>query len=179
MSTLQFSLFFAALLIGYVLVHVRLGRFERYLQEVAGLKQLNERLERVAQSIERVRLERTEQALALLHEDLGGVAEACARVERAVRRSGENAPAAVTVAAPTSEPVSAPARVRDAVTDRLLALGYRNLRVLSDLANASLDERIEVTVECEKSQLSYKGKVVVQNGAVVDMQLQSVNQAFP
>ncbi len=179
MSTLQFSLFFAALLVGYLLVHVRLVRFERYLEEVAGLKQMNERLERVAQSIERVRLDRTEQALSLLHEDLGAVVEACGRVERAVRRNADSVVVPTVPVGTSVESTSIARRICDSVTDRLLALGYRNLRVLSDLTNATLEDRTEITVECEKRQTSYKGKVVAQNGAVVDLQLQSVNQAFP
>lgn len=179
MTTLQFSLFFAGLLAAYALVHVRLVRFERYLQEVVGVKSLNERLERIAQSLERVRLERAEQGLAQLHEDLIGVGEALARVERATRRSQELTPTVVASAAPVMLESQPSARIRDLVTDRLLSLGYGNLRLLTDLRDASLEDRAEVVVECERNHLGYKGKVVTRNGAVLDVQLQAVTQAFP
>ena len=38
MDTLQFALFFAALLVAYVLVHMRLVRFEAYLKEMSALR---------------------------------------------------------------------------------------------------------------------------------------------
>jgi hypothetical protein len=177
MTTLQFSLFFAGLLVAYVLVHLRLVRFERYLREITGLKTLNERLERVSQSIERVRLDRTEQGLAQLHDDLTAVVDGQARLERALRRADQ--PPAPVVAAAVPVDATPAERIRDAVAHRLLALGYGNLRLLSDLTGASLEERTEVVVECERQHVAYKGKVVSRNGGVVDVQLQSVTQAFP
>jgi hypothetical protein len=177
MTTLQFSLFFVGLLVGYLLVHLRLVRFERYLAEITGLKALNERLERVAQSIERVRLDRAEQALATLHDDLQAIVEGQSRLERAMRRV-EAAPGPA-LAAPLAADVAPAQRIRDAVSHRLLSLGYGNLRLLNDLTAATLDERTEVLVECERNHIGYKGKVVTRNGAVVDVQVQSVTQAFP
>ncbi len=177
MTTLQFSLFFSGLLVAYMLVHLRLSRFEGYLKEITGLKALNERLERVAQSIERVRLDRTEQALGVLHEDLLSLAEGQGRVERAVRRV-ETAPGPTTAVAAVGD-VAPAQRIRDAVSHRLLSMGYGNLRLLNDLGSASLDERTEVTVECERNHIGYKGKVVTRNGAVVDVQVQSVTPIFP
>lgn len=177
MTTLQFSLFFAGLLAAYFLVHLRLLRFEGYLREITGLKALNERLERVAQSIERVRLDRTEQGLSQLHDDLVTLVEGQARLERALRRA-DAAPAPVAVAAVAVEATPAD-RIRDAVTHRLLSMGYGNLRLLSELGSASLDDRTEILVECERNHMGYKGKVVTRNGAVVDVQVQSVTQAFP
>lgn len=177
MTTLQFSLFFAALLVAYMLVHLRLARFERYLQEVTGLKSLNERLERVAQSMERVRLDRAEQALGLLHDDLVTLAEGQTRVERAVHRV--EAPPGPAAAATSLGDLSPAQRIREVVSHRLLSMGFGNLRLLNDLTTASLDDRTEVLVECERNHIGYKGKVVTRNGAVVDVQVQSVTQAFP
>ena len=177
MSTLQFSLFFAGLLVAYLLVHLRLSRFERYLQEIGGLKALNERLERVAQSIERVRLDRTEQGLAQLHDDLVAIAEGQTRAERALRRvETVPTPAALTAAVVETSPAQ---RIREVVAHRLLSMGYGNLRLITDLSTASLDDRTEVLVEGERNHIGYKGKMVTRNGAVLDVQLQSVTQAFP
>ena len=38
MTTLQFSLFFAAILVAYLLVHLRLVRFEGHLKEIVALQ---------------------------------------------------------------------------------------------------------------------------------------------
>ena len=38
MTPLQFSLFFAAILVAYFLVHLRLIRFEAHLKEISGLR---------------------------------------------------------------------------------------------------------------------------------------------
>jgi len=177
MTTLQFSLFFVGLLVGYMLVHLRLLRFERYLREISGLKALNERLERVAQSLERVRLDRTEQGLAQLHDDLVALAEGQTRLERAMRRA-ETVPTPV-VASTVAADATPAQRIRDAVAVRLMSMGYGNVRVLSDLTRASLDDRIEVVVECERNLVGYKGKVVTHNGSVIDVQMQSITQTFP
>ena len=52
MSPLQFTLFFVALLLGYVLVHVRMARFEEHLQKLAGIQTLDERLQAIEQRIQ-------------------------------------------------------------------------------------------------------------------------------
>ncbi|MEZ5965165.1 MAG: hypothetical protein R3F56_15130 [Planctomycetota bacterium] len=177
MTTLQFSLFFTGLLVAYMLVHLRLLRFERYLREISGLKALNERLERVAQSLERVRLDRAEQGLAQLHEDLVALAEGQIRLERALRRS--EPPSTPVVTSAVTADASPGQRIRDAVAVTLMSMGYGNVRLLSDLTSATLDDRTEVVVECERNLVGYKGKVVTHNGSVVDVQMQSVTQAFP
>ena len=178
MTTLQFSLFFVALLIGYVLVHLRLVRFESYLREITMLKTLNERLKGVAENLERVRLDRTEERLVQLHEDLLGVQEATARVERALRREAPAAPPMPVLSLPTFES-NASDRIRAAVEARLLALGYGRLRLLTDLSGATLDEAVEIVVECERDHMPCKGKVVTRNGMVTDVHVQTSAQMFP
>lgn len=171
MTTLQFSLFFAALLVAYLLVHYRLMRFERYLKEIAGLKLLNERLKSVSDVLERVRLDTVEERLGALHEDLGRVEGAVQRVERAIARP-------VVASAEASGP-SAGDRIRAAIEQRLLALGYGDLRILGDMSGVGGDDTIEVRVECEKGSMPFKGSVIARNGAVLDVRLRSVAQSFP
>lgn len=173
MDALQFSLFFAALLLGYVMVHVRLVRFETYLKEIAGLKPLNERLKAVSDSVERVRLDRVEDLLQQLHEDLEGLRTAAGRVERAVAQKGEATAPAIGGEGSPGE------RIRAVVETRLLDLGYNNLRLLTDVSKATLEEQVEVQVECERDHMLCKGKVSTRNGSVVDVQISSVAQSFP
>jgi len=178
MDTLQFSLFFAALCVAYVLVHIRLAKFEAYLKEIAGLKLLNERLKGVSDVLERVRLDRVEELLAMLHEDLVEIAGIDQWIEKMVGRSASAAPAAA-LGQRTEVESSAGDRVRAAVEARLLALGYGDLRILSELGGAQLDEQLEVQVECVKNHMPFKGTVVARNGGIADVQLQSVSQTFP
>lgn len=176
MSPLQFGLFFAALLIGYVLVHLRLVRFESYLREIAGLRQLNERLQGVSDSLKRVSISTLEDRVDMVHAELREIREAALRLERTFSER----PVAIEAPALTTEPTLSEAdRVRTVVESRLLALGYGSLHILTDLNTVSLDEGGEVTVECEKAQIAHKGKVVVGNGGVRDVRLQSVTQSFP
>ena len=173
MDPLQFSLFFVALLVAYFLVHLRLARFETYMREMAGIKTLNERLQGLVDGMERIRLDRVEEGLQQLHEDLVEVQDALQRVEKA-QRSADTGPVVI----PGVEP-SAADRVRTAVEGRLLTMGYDNLRLLTDLSAANLDEEVEVRVECTKGGMTYKGLVRTRNGNVLGMDMQSVSVAFP
>jgi hypothetical protein len=178
MTTFQFALFFAALLVGYVLVHVRLVRFEGYLKEIAGLKLLNERLKGVTEVIERVRIDRVEEALSQVHDDLVALQSALARFEDTVHRDIGQLAATPAAEAPREGPTSGE-RIRAAIETRLLALGYGDLKLLADLTDARLDDTYEIRVECQRDRMPSKGTVIVRNGAVVDVRLQSAAQSFP
>lgn len=174
MDLIQFSLFFVALLIGYALVHVRLLRCEQHLREIAGIRTLNQRLEAVATGLERVRIDRVEELLQLIHEDLRAVHRATTGVEEALGRMPAQAPGG-----PTVVPASPGERLLAVVETSLLQLGYQNLRVLGDLSRGSADGDTEVLVECERSGMPCKGRVVLRNGRVRDVQIQSAAQTFP
>ena len=75
-----------ALLVGYVLIHLRMVRFEQYLKEMAGIRTLNQRLETLAEALSRVRLDRVEQLLQQLHEDVRAVQRATSAVEETLVR---------------------------------------------------------------------------------------------
>ena len=175
MDTLQFALFFAALLVAYVLVHIRLVRFEAYLKEVSALRGVNERLQGLVDALSRVDLTPVEERLDLVHAELRRMLESSTRLEHIVARRREQ-PAAV---AATSSEASPMERIRALVETRLLSLGYHNLRILTDLSSATLAEELEITVECQKGQMVHKGKVVTGNGEIHDVDLQSIVQTFP
>lgn len=181
MDALQFSLFFVALLVGYVLVHLRLARFEVHMQKLAGIGALDDRLRLLVETIEKLRLERIEAHLERLHEDLQDLREATTEVQDAVVRI----PMATVVAADAGSPVVIPrqesegSRVLALVETRLLQLGYSNIQVLSDLSLARADGDVEVQVECERGGMPAKGRVQLRNGAVRDVALQTVAQMFP
>ena len=176
MSPTQFSLFFAALLIGYVLVHLRLVRFERYLRQISVLSLLNERLNGVADVLKSVSVERVEERIDLL---LGEVDRLRTVAERVEKRLAQPPVAAVAGPAPIAAESGPGERIRSAVERQLFSLGYRDLSILTDLSEASLAEETQVLVECTKNQMPHKGKVVTRNGAIRDVDLQSMARSFP
>ena len=109
MTPLQFSLFFVALLLGYILVHLRLLKFETYLKEMAGIKTLNDRLNAVANAMDHIRVDRLEEQLQEIHEDLEGLRRVTERVERAQRDVEHQHAGPVIIRAPSRPPATASA----------------------------------------------------------------------
>lgn len=188
MSTLQFSLFFVALLVGYFLLHLRLVRFEEHLQKLAGIRSmddrlrvLDERVQRIVEVVEQVRLDRVEGRLDRLHDDLEDLREATTQVRHAVVQIPVPVPATDGAGTPAPGVVveSVGARIAALVEGRLLQLGYGNLSILTDLGGARSDHDVEVQVECERAGMPAKGRVVVRNGSVRDVALQTVAAMFP
>jgi len=70
-------------------------------------------------------------------------------------------------------------RISAIVESRLLQLGYTRLKLLTDLSEASPDKDVEVQVECERGHMPAKGRVLVRNGAVYDVAMQTVATTFP
>tara|TARA_R110002073_G_scaffold110903_2_gene247353 strand:- start:1878 stop:2468 length:591 start_codon:yes stop_codon:yes gene_type:complete len=196
MTTLQFSLFFAALLVGYLLVHLRMIRFEEHLQKLAGIRAIDDRLrgidDRVKQLAEtsgKGNLDRVSAQLEKLHEDLEDLREATTEVRAAVVQI----PVPTVVAGVAEEGSSSdrssdrasrrresPAtRIIAMIETRLLQLGFHHLRLLGDLSGAQMADEIEVHVEAERNGMPYKGRVIMRNGSVHDVNLQTVVQAFP
>jgi len=184
METWQFSLFFVALLLGIVVLHVRVARFEEYLRELQGLKSIDQRIQGVLAAmpqLDKQRLDRIESALHRLHEDLEDLRETTQQVEHAVVQIPAPvvaAPIAATAPVVSTEATSGE-RVLAMVETRLLQLGYHNLRILTDLRGAVLDGDLEVLVECERAYMPQKGRVLLRNGSIRDVALQTAAPMFP
>lgn len=180
MDLYQFSLFCVALLVAYVLVHVRLTRCEERLERLNHLPSIDDSLRALLESQSKLRTDRVEQLLDRLHDDLTDLREATTGVRQAVyeippptlvHTTGDTTPVAVQE--------TPGERILALVETRLLALGYGKLRVISDLATARGDREVEVAVECERNGMPCKGKVVVNNGAVCDVAMHSAVNMFP
>lgn len=192
MSGLQFTLFFAALLVGYVLVHLRMIRFEEHLQKLSSLRNIEDRIcsldahvEQMAQVSGNVNLERVTKQLERLHEDLEDLREATSEVRSAIVHipmpevipAGGESGTLSEMAAVRAE--SAGTRIVGLIETALLQLGYRKLRLLGDLSDVQFGDEIEVQVEVERNGMPFKGRVVMRNGSVHDVNVQSVAQSFP
>lgn len=186
MSVLQFTLFFLAILVGYVLLHLRLVRFEEHLQKLTGIRSIDDRLRSLddrmrvlVEALEKLQLDRIEQRLDRLHDDLEDVREATGDVRTAVVQIPSGPPGGLSAVAVAPLPEAGGARIAALVESRLLQLGYGNLQILTDLADVRADRDVEVQVECERNSMPVKGRVLVRNGAVRDVALQTVAQMFP
>lgn len=191
MSDLQFALFFAALLVGYVLVHLRMVRFEAYLQNLVGIRTLDERLRSLDECVKQLaeksgtaHFERVSAQLERLHDDLEDLREATVEVRSAVVQI----PTASVVSSAAADGVfeggvvhsdSPATRVVAMIETRLLQLGYHGIRLLGDLSGVQMSDEIEVQVEGERNGMPFKGRVIIRNGSVHDVNLHSVAQAFP
>ena len=169
---------------GYLLVHVRLLRFEEHLQKLGGIRTLDDRLKVLVEAIEQVKLDRLESRLEQLHEDLEGLREATSNVREAVveipSAPRQSAPPAESGGSPEYAASESPAaRVLALVETRLLGLGYRNVQVLSELSGVTDNGDIDVQIECEQGGMATKGRVQIRNFGVRDIALQSVAPMFP
>lgn len=199
MEAWQFSLFFAALLVGYLLLHLRVVRFEEHLRGLATLRSIDDRLASlqvqlptagpVAVGAEGANgaaaaaeaLPRIEAQLQRLHEDLEDLRETVARASEqlgeAIVRIPQ--PGSGSAEAGPAAAVTAGERVRAVVETRLLQMGFSSLRLLTDLQHATLDGDVEVQVEAERRHMPVKGRVLVRNGAIRDIAMQTVAPTFP
>jgi hypothetical protein len=179
MDTFQFALFFVAILIGYILVHLRLAKFELYLKEISGVKRLDERLQGVVEAMERIKVERLEEGLHQLHEDAREVIEAIKGVERKVATTANQQVEVITREGEALAAATAADRICAAIEERLFGLGYNKLHILTELAGVSLEDEVTVQVECERRMMPCKGSVTARNGRITDVDVHSVVRMFP
>ena len=185
MSPLQFTLFFAALLVGYVLVHLRMVRFEAHLRELGRLRRIDEVLVALDARVEQLgggggqeALDRLAAKLEQLHVDLQDLQ----KVTKGSAESSVTIPSAPPMRAAHGEDAGggAPAsRIVAVIESRLLELGYRNIRLLGDLEGVELSDEVEVQVEAQRNGMPVKGRVITRNGSVSDINIQTVAQSFP
>ncbi|MEE2888190.1 MAG: hypothetical protein VX951_12240 [Planctomycetota bacterium] len=177
MDPLQFSLFFGALVVGFILISWRLAKFNTYLKEIAGLRQLNERLQNALETLEQIKVEGVDKGLGQVHED---AAEILDGVRTLVRRAAHPVDRVVEVVGEHGEvQISAGQRICAIVEERLFQIGYNKLSILSDLTGVQLEEQVAVRVECEKNGMPCKGSVVTRNGSIVEVDVHSVVKMFP
>ena len=174
MDLLQFALFFAAIVIGFVLVFLRTARTQPLLEELLRLRSVDDRLKAIEAGLQTLRgqlnttpLQEALETLRGIHERLGQLGEHAA------------APKVVEIPVPVRSEPRAVDSVRALVENRLFGMGYRQVRILSDLPEQAGGEELPVLVECERDSVVFKGQLSVKNGAVLDMRLHSVLQTFP
>ncbi len=172
MDYVLLTLLFIVLLAGFVIAHQRLLKFESYLKDVGELTELKERLKSMSEALKGMRTEGVEGQVEQLQKDFQAMRQTLVNIERALSRSvpASNSP---------EESISAGARICGLVEARLLEIGYSDLHIITDLSKVSLEDEINVVVECKKGEMPYKGKVVTSNGAIREIDMRSSAPLFP
>ena len=180
MTTLQFTLFFVALVLALALVHIQLAKLQAKLDELARLGRIEERMTTIVQAIDRLRLEPLEAVGRDVRSDLATVVEVLGRIEQVAARP-VTIPAPPPVVAPdrsSGEPTAAE-HAHAAIVAHLASLGCAKIRVLTDLATCAGEDDFEVLVECERGTMPCKGKLTLRGSTVRDAQIQMLAQMFP
>jgi hypothetical protein len=170
----------AGLLIGLGLLGglwVALGR----LRDLRGDLQRLERLESIEASLSRLAAERGDLDLRRLEHVLLEVREALRRMGDAWLASSQTAR---RPEAPERVP-DAPAGLGERVVNRLLALGYERVRLITppeELAALAAEARGgngEITVEARRDGALCKGRVLLRSGALTEVEIRPSYSVFP
>jgi len=153
----------------------RLGQLEMRLQKLDALEKLGEIQELLAKAA----ADRGDLDQRRLEHVLVDVRDGIKRLEGSILGVLERQAASpVEVATPRPDPT-----LRERVVNRLLALGYTDIRVvteadeLQELSREDADGSIVVEVHQGSSQL--KGRVLLRGGTITDVDLNSFYPIFP
>lgn len=158
-----------------LLAQRRLRALEEELQRLGEL----ERLEPIQELLKKADEDRQDLDQRRLEHVLADVRDGIKRLEGSVLGALERqAQQPTQTAAPRSEP-----SLRERVVNRLLALGYSDIRIVTDAAeleelNAE-DADGSVVVEARRESSLYKGRVLLRAGSLTDVELKPFYPIFP
>jgi len=158
-----------------VLVLRKAEDFDRRLDRLDQLEDIRAGVQRVADEHGNLDLRQVEHALLDIRDGQKRMEDRLIQTIEALRaRPSESA-----------EPVQdAPARIlADRVFGRLITLGYEQISLLTPIdeldALAQDGKTGEVLVEARRNGVQCKGRIAIQDGVILDVELRSVYSAFP
>ena len=151
-----------------MLMFLRTRSNNALLRQLTRLRGIEEKLEAIETAVKAMRSVPLLDQLSGIREDLSAVLARFERTEAAV-------PVAIE-AAPRATPGEL---VRDRIEAKLYGMGYERVHILTDLSGAGPLDAIKVAVECVRDDIAHKGTVALKNGAVMEVKLYTVLQAFP
>ncbi|MBL6721312.1 MAG: hypothetical protein ISQ08_07860 [Planctomycetes bacterium] len=157
--------------VGVALLRRLAGLAER-LEGLQRLESLDQRLKGLAESQGALDLRRLEHVLVDLRDSQKRSEERIAQALESREREPQ----------PESTPgAPAPARLPERVINRLVALGYERIELLTPASEfeALVEGEGEVRVEARRSGATYKGRVLVKQGAIVEVALRPPYEIFP
>ena len=171
---LQFSLTFVTLVVLTLVLYLRLARYEAYLvAEKEGVKNLNDRLQKLVDGLGALGTRRVEEQLGEIHEVLAAIRDGIDRGNiSAASEQGAGAAPAVLRSAVTGGLV-------DVVEAKLYNLGYTRVTVVTDLSEVDASEPVRVVVEAERDGARNKGHLVLHGTAVTEFEMQPNYTSFP
>lgn len=157
--------------VGLVLVR-RLGQLTERLGGLKRLDSLDQRVKGLAESQGALDLRRLEHVLVDLRDSQKRSEE---RIAQALEAREHEPSVEASPGAP------APARLPERVINRLVALGYERIELLTPAAEfeALVEGEGEIRVEARRSGATYKGRVLVNQGAIVEVALRPPYEIFP
>lgn len=157
--------------VGLVLVR-RVGALAERLGGLRRLESLDQRLKGLAESQGALDLRRLEHVLVDLRDSQRRSEERIAQALEAREHEGRVEPAP---GAP------APARLPERVINRLVAMGFERIELLTPASefDALVEGEGEVRVEARRSGATYKGRVLIKQGAIVEVALRPPYEIFP
>ncbi len=159
---LQFSLTFVTLVVLAAILYVRLARYEAYLRDLEGIQALNERLKDLVEGLKSLGTKRLEGQLAEIQELLAEIRD---RLARSPGREAEDAGPGTNLL--------------EICERKLYAMGYDEVRVLTDLNDVNPLEPVRIVVEAKKNGVPCKGHLVLHGTAVTELDLQRGYASFP
>ena len=150
----------AAVLVTFLLIYGRTTRFEGYLKEIQGLRNLNERIRSLNEAMERLDTSTMEEHLFDLRQKVSRL------VVLLEERQEENR-------------VSSKNDARSALETVLFSMGFEKISVMGDLDRAAGADPVDVQVECVKAEVRHKGTVTMQAGSVVAVRMRPAYEVFP
>ncbi|GEM_PF-2142600 len=165
---LQFSLTFITLIVLAIILYSRLGRYERYLKDLEGISELNERLRELCDGLQSLGTRRIEAQVGDLQVVLMEIRDLLAR------------PQEVPIEVPgLTSGVSRETSLPQLILGRLTQLGYERISIVSDLEGADLSSAVRVVVEASRAGMPVKGSVVVRGMEILEIDLKSSYTTFP
>ena len=165
---LQFSLTFITLIVLAIILYTRLGRYERYLKDLEGISELNERLRELCDGLQTLGTRRIETQVGDLQVVLMEIRDLLARPQEA----------------PIEVPVSSSAgnleiSLSQLILGRLTNLGYERITIVSDLEGVDTSSAIRVVVEASRAGMPVKGSLVLRGAEILEVDLKSSYTTFP
>jgi hypothetical protein len=162
----------AGILLGLGVLLVRLGALGKRLEALDRLGSIDASLKSIGESQDQLELRRLEHLLV-------DIRDGQKRADQRLAQALEAREQAVAPESGVSTP--APGRLGERIMNRLLSQGYERIEILTPAEEfeALLAGDGEVRVEARRGGSAYKGRVKVQAGLIIEVQLRPPFSIFP
>ena len=182
MSEASIPWLLSGLLVAVAVACLLVLRLEQHLRALARRSGADDRLAAIAAAVEKLAKSNSELDLRRLEHVLIDIRDGQRRVEDrllAALEAQSGRPASASALEPVHQALQS--TMPERIVTRLLALGYERIQFVTPVAEVqklSAGDG-EVAVEARRDGAACKGRVMVRNGAIADLQLQSAYSIFP